>query len=348
MIRRPVITPPVDKPSRKPTLASWVIVLTLWGLSGAGCTLPHRTCPTVRQATAEPNSPIDATTGLAGKDETETLQVLPSTPATARADSPGAPLVMPTITDAADTDASDAITDPAEVIPIPEVTIRTPPSLSHHRSAGDRPLAFWVFGRDGPTTLILGGMHGGENTPTRVCYQFIQYLESAPDAISSGRIVVAPLVDPDGFEAGTRGNAHGVDLNRNYPAQNWRSRGDRHGSRPESETETSFVLDLLAEYDPTCIISVHAALACVNYDGPAEDLARRMSRVCGLPVRASIGYPTPGSFGSYAGNDLEIPTITLELRSAMRIDPSFDQCRDAFLAAHRYSVDIAAKKNATH
>lgn len=253
------------------------------------------------------------------------------------------PIAAPFAADAVATADSDVPVNFENVIPLADVVIRTPPAVSQHRSAGGRPLAYWVFGRDGPTTLILGGMHGGENTPTRVCYQFIQWLETTPDAVASGRIVVAPLVDPDGFESGRRGNSNGVDLNRNYPARNWQSRGARHGSSPVSETETSFVMDLLADHEPDCIVSVHAALACVNYDGPAEDLARRMSRACGLPVRASIGYPTPGSFGSYAGNDLEIPTITLELRSSRRIDPSFDQCRDAFLAAHQFSLDTVAQ-----
>ena len=254
------------------------------------------------------------------------------------------PAAEPLAADAIESTDSDGSVNLDDVIPLPDVVIRTPPTLSHHRSSGGRPLAYWVFGREGPTTLILGGMHGGENTPTRVCYQFIQWLETTPDAVAAGRIVVAPLVDPDGFESGRRGNAHGVDLNRNYPARNWQSRGNRHGPSPVSETETSFVMDLLADHDPACILSVHAALACVNYDGPAEDLARRMSRACGLPVRASVGYPTPGSFGSYAGTDLEIPTITLELRSSRRIDPSFDECRDALLAAHQFNLETTAQK----
>jgi len=205
-------------------------------------------------------------------------------------------------------------------------------------SAGGRTLAYWVFGETGPVTLILGGMHGAERTPTLLCAEFVGWLESHPEAVTAGRIVVAPLVDPDGFASRRRNNDNGVDLNRNYPATNWRRRADRHGSRPVSEPETRFVLALMEAYPPSAIVSIHAPLACVNYDGPAEELARQMSHACGLPVRASVGYPTPGSFGSFAGVDKAIPTITLELRPGRDVAPDFDACRKALLVAHEFSL----------
>ena len=51
----------------------------------------------------------------------------------------------------------------------------------------------------------------------------------------------------------------------------------------------------------------------INFDGPALELARRMSKINHYPVTSDIGYPTPGSFGTYAGIEHNIPTITLEL-----------------------------------
>lgn len=221
--------------------------------------------------------------------------------------------------------------------PFPNLTIRTAPVVYHELSAGARRIAHWEFGRGAPTTLVLGGMHGGEYTPALLCFRFIRWLEDHPGAIRFGRVVVAPLVDPDGLESGVRGNANGVDLNRNYPASNF-SGSARHGIKPASEPETRFVLMLLNRYRPSCVVSVHAALACVNYDGPAAELAEAMSRACGLPVTPSVGYPTPGSFGSYAGLDLELPTITLELRSKQTLQPDFNACRDALMAAHEYAT----------
>lgn len=217
--------------------------------------------------------------------------------------------------------------------------INTKPIIHALESAGGRSLAYWEFGSSEPVTLILGGIHGNEYTPTVLSTEFIEWLEDNPAAMGRGRIVIAPLVDPDGFASRTRGNDHGVDLNRNYPAKNWRMRAGRHGARPLSEPESRFVMELLEKYEPACIVSIHGPLACVNYDGPAEELARRMSHACGLPVRASVGYATPGSFGSYAGVDREIPTITLELRPGRALDPDFYSCRKALLAAHEFSLE---------
>ncbi len=53
-----------------------------------------------------------------------------------------------------------------------------------------------------------------------------------------------------------------------------------------------------------------------------------MSAACGLPTRASVGYPTPGSFGAWAGVDRGMSVITLEL--AERVDA---QALDAACAA---------------
>ena len=44
-----------------------------------------------------------------------------------------------------------------------------------------------------------------------------------------------------------------------------------------------------------------------------EEIAEKISEIIGYPVQQEIGYPTPGSFGTYAGVEKNIPTITLEL-----------------------------------
>ena len=61
------------------------------------------------------------------------------------------------------------------------------------------------------------------------------------------------------------------------------------------------------------VLSVHAPFACVNYDGPAQEWAEAIAASCGWPARADIGYPTPGSLGSWLGIDRGLPVITLEL-----------------------------------
>ena len=60
-------------------------------------------------------------------------------------------------------------------------------------------------------------------------------------------------------------------------------------------------------------MTLHAPYKIVNYDGPAQNIAQKISDIIGYPVEPSIGYPTPGSFGTYCGVERNIPTITLEL-----------------------------------
>ena len=86
---------------------------------------------------------------------------------------------------------------------------------------------------------------------------------------------------------------------------------------------------VLRDFEPQRILAVHSPLHCINYDGPAERLARRMATASGYPLRASIGYPTTGSLGSYAGLDLAIPTITLELRGNTTADDEWRSLRRA-------------------
>lgn len=60
-------------------------------------------------------------------------------------------------------------------------------------------------------------------------------------------------------------------------------------------------------------MTLHAPYKVVNYDGDAFEVAQKISDITGYPVEPSIGYPTPGSFGTWAGIEKKIPTITLEL-----------------------------------
>ena len=182
-----------------------------------------------------------------------------------------------------------------------------------------------AYRRPGPEdrlTIVLGGFHGDEPKSVYVAFKLIETLQ-ANDAVGlhTGWIVV-PVINPDGLERRRRRNAHLVDLNRNFPTRNWTRSSKRSrmfgGETPASEPETQVVIDLVESNRPTRIITVHSISGgreCNNFDGPAESLAATMSEWNGYPVTHSIGYPTPGSFGTWAGDERNIPTVTLELPS---------------------------------
>ncbi|MCH7494151.1 DUF2817 domain-containing protein, partial [bacterium] len=145
-------------------------------------------------------------------------------------------------------------------------------------------------------------------------------LAEKPELAERRHVVIVPGVNPDGLHAGRRTNDHGVDLNRNFPAASWSARvtsaAYHPGPAPASEPETQALISLVNTLRPEKIISIHSILRgrqCNNYDGPGAFLAAALAAHNGYPVNASIGYPTPGSFGSWAGVDRQIPTVTLEL-----------------------------------
>ena len=172
-----------------------------------------------------------------------------------------------------------------------------------------------IFGnKNNPNVIVIGCFHGDEPQGNHLIRQYFKF---APKT----NLLMVPCVNKSGFEAGTRINANGVDLNRNFPTKNW-ILGEKDdyfgGNAPASEEETRFIISVVEKYIPKAILTLHSPYKVVNYDGgskcsEAENLAKKISDIIGYPVEENIGYPTPGSFGTWAGIERNIPTITLEL-----------------------------------
>lgn len=163
--------------------------------------------------------------------------------------------------------------------------------------------------------LVIGCMHGDEPQGK---YLILEYLKSNTET----KLLFIPCLNPDGVKNNTRVNANGVDLNRNFPTKNWELTEKNNfygGQEPASEIETKFLINVIEEYKPELILTLHAPYKVVNYDGDALNIAQRISEIIKYPVEASIGYPTPGSFGTWAGIEKNIPTITLELDEEINV-----------------------------
>jgi len=221
-------------------------------------------------------------------------------------------------------------------------------SWNHVRSSHlGNPIIWFVYGDDKDesyekviqaknTTLILCGVHGDEITPIKFCFDILEDIKKNPKLIKNNKIVIAPIVSPDSFfkKSPTRTNARGVDVNRNFPTKDWnksalrlwRSKYKKNkrrypGKHALSEQETIFQVNLIKLYQPQKVISIHAPLTLLDYDGPsfdhasgvaAKQLLLQMSEKSGK-YRVS-NYPHyPGSLGNYAGVERSIPTYTLEL-----------------------------------
>ena len=166
----------------------------------------------------------------------------------------------------------------------------------------------------------MGGIHGDEPSSVEAVTALASgcWRAQRPGAVGRRRrrVWVLPVANPDGMARGSKNSARDVDLNRNFPARSFttdHAPGYFPGPAPLSEPETQLVAALIARERVAAVVAVHAPFACVNYDGPAAAWAEAVAAACGWPARADIGYPTPGSLGSWLGVDRGLPVLTLEL-----------------------------------
>ena len=187
--------------------------------------------------------------------------------------------------------------------------------------------------------LLVCGIHGNEAAATPTFWSLINYLKRNPSYLENRSVMIVPKMNPDGIEKNQRYNAHGVDLNRNFAAQN-RKNSKRYGRDALSEPEAVILRDLIVDRKPDRIVMMHQPLRCIDYNGPAEELANHMANFCDVPVKKLNSCP--GSLGSWAGDDLQIPIITFELhRDANKVNSAviWDRYHKAILAAITYPQD---------
>jgi len=181
-------------------------------------------------------------------------------------------------------------------------------------SRENRPLRVARLGHGRRRVLWIGGIHGNEREGRISTAELPRALIETPGALELVTLTILEDVNPDGTARNTRGNAMGVDLNCNYPADNFKP-SRLFGLRPLDQPEARALHDLIELERPHLVIVAHSWHDdhFINFDGPAEHLATRFSQLSGYRVQSSQGIaPTPGSLGSWVGNTMGIPILTLE------------------------------------
>ena len=189
---------------------------------------------------------------------------------------------------------------------------------------------------DGPTAgrvLLIGGIHGDEYSSVSIVFKWLQDFEG-----DQFHWRVVPLLNPDGLlmppDQSQRMNANGVDLNRNFPTPNWdteavnywvnRTRKSKRrypGPAALSEPESRWLSEQIDTFKPDAVISIHAPHGIVDFDGPKippDNLG---------PLELRLLGTYPGSMGRYIGVYKNIPLLTIELESALRLPEDEDVAR---------------------
>ena len=207
-------------------------------------------------------------------------------------------------------------------------------------SVEGKPLLAYTLGEGSNVTLITAGIHGNEPSSPGVAEDLRSYLLAHPDEWRGCKVIVVPHVNPDGDAAGTRANAHGVDLNRNFPYDWARKRKGvklSTGTGPLSEPESRGIMLLLDTYRPSKSVSIHQPLdEVVGVGTGGTTLANAMRKANGYHETGDVGYPTPGTFGAYLWHKRGIACVTLEM-PRISVQQGWARNREALMNAIRYA-----------
>lgn len=241
------------------------------------------------------------------------------------------------------------------------------------------PLIYQVFeiGVPESTTIFFCGVHGNEIPSVYQCVHLVRdILFDHKDEYMNVRVVIAPIINPDGFllESPTRQNARGVDINRNFPTKDfdkdaisaWKKEfkstpAKYPGESAGSEIETKFQIMLIEKFPPDKIVSIHSPYGWLDYDSPSqtrvltgdepdgyyfEQFIKESNNVATEMSKKGKNYKLtkfrifPGSLGNYAANERAIPTYTLELptSNAKNAEGYWNHFRKSYVTAIQYKL----------
>jgi hypothetical protein len=215
------------------------------------------------------------------------------------------------------------------------------PSIIGFSLAG-RPIEAYAFGAGEKEYLIVAGIHGGyEGNTIALANELITYINENPESIPADvTLYIIRNMNPDG-EARDNGvdgrvNNNDVDLNRNFPSDNWTADWDRDGCwiyRPTtggayagSEPETRSVMGFIGGHRLVAMISYHSAglgvfPGGVPWEEPSKRLANALSKVTGYPYPpVDTGCVYTGTLADWAVEHGVGAAVDMELSDHKNID----------------------------
>ncbi len=186
-------------------------------------------------------------------------------------------------------------------------------------SALNNPIFSYRFENKGPEILILGGVHGDEIEGVVAAQKILENL--LENFNYNLNLTIIPQFNIDGVLRKERTNGNGVDLNRNLPTKDWspeiKTQRYHPGPQANSEKENQSLVRFLENVQPAFVLSLHSWKPMLNVNGNCHPEAQIISQKTGYRIDPDIGYPTPGSLGTFAGVERKSPTLTYEIERGL-------------------------------
>lgn len=185
-------------------------------------------------------------------------------------------------------------------------------------SVNDHPIrAYEVGDREADTTVVaIASMHGNETGGQKI----LGAIREGPP-VKGVHLWLIPRQNPDGVLRDRRHNAHGVDLNRNFPTKwkrltGWYYSGLRHSSEPETRATKRF----LNRVEPDYVVSFHSPLYGIDaYDAKDRRFARRLASEMDIPIKEfDCGGVCHGTLTQWFNKSFAGACVTIELKSRHR------------------------------
>ena len=183
-----------------------------------------------------------------------------------------------------------------------------------------------------PRRLLVAGLHGEEP-------ETVQLARGIVDRVAGDEAMCAIVLcaNPDGLADGTRQNARGVDLNRNFAATTWRTgttpsypagidpaervptnrtNVSSTGEAPLSEPESAALSALIERLGPELVLDLHAPLELVLTTPLVPwGVANALAEAAAMKLTEELGSPVPGALRDWL-SDRRVPCITYEVEHA--------------------------------
>ncbi len=181
-----------------------------------------------------------------------------------------------------------------------------------HSVKGRAITAYHLGERGRKKVVLIAVMHGNEPAPRQIMMDLV---EGAP--VHDVNLWVVPVYNPDGLARHTRKNAHGVDLNRNYPFK-WIHQSGNYdsGPRPRSEPETRAMMTFLAKVKPAYVLSFHQPLHAVDVTQRPR-FSKKVAHALDLPMsRLDCGSSCHGTMTMWFNHRFKGFALTVEYGAA--------------------------------